>query len=99
PTLLHPPFPTRRSSDLRLRNRHLALLFDSVVEGAPAGDTLSNGATDASRFELRPRCAEYGLRRTKALNQLSCVPGPQTGYQPQRDRKSTRLNSSHVSVS
>src|SRR5699024_12272491 len=87
-----PPFPTRRSSDLGLRP---ACLSEEVVR-------------DISSLKDEP---EWMLeRRLKALKLFDRKPLPTWGPDVSgiafedikyfvRDRKSTRLNSSHVSIS
>src|SRR5690606_40592166 len=82
-----PSFPTRRSSDLR---------------GAPSGGGAPRLPAGA-RGEVRERRAGADRRDQEGLAQ----PGPDPGrFRPARtrprlcrDRKSTRLNSSHVKIS
>src|SRR5207249_11214501 len=94
-----PPFPTRRSSDLRPD------LTDSLKEGT------SGAGTGHARQRLRAALviSEIALAVVlvvgaglliRSLWRLRAV---NPGFDPQglvtRDRKSTRLNSSHVSIS
>src|SRR5690606_40584425 len=88
-------FPTRRSSDL-----HLLEPLTDLVEAAPSGDRAAVALENTVRIEVlrlgdrhdarvddrEPELVEHG-RRTHERVQLL------------RDRKSTRLNSSHVKIS
>src|SRR5699024_12059571 len=99
PSLLIAPsfFPTRRSSDLRLE-------YITITDVTMTGDL-----HDASVFytvrgenvgdEPDLEAAAEALHR--ARGQLRKIVGEQLGvrFTPTLDRKSTRLNSSHVSIS
>src|SRR5690606_39285467 len=96
PSVVH-PFPTRRSSDLAAREALMA----EVRSGLAQVENLLREAADASgdkASELRESALE-GLRRASdVLNdaQDSVVRHSRAAA---RDRKSTRLNSSHVKIS
>src|SRR5439155_23013786 len=77
-------FPTRRSSDLVGRDRGRARR--EVGEGPPHR---------SDRHDRDGRKAEEDLRQWEVLEHLAC----QSFHWLTRDRKSTRLNSSHVAIS
>src|SRR5690606_41735138 len=85
PRHLH-SFPTRRSSDLR---HHADVAVITLVAGAGHG-------------QLDQRHADIGLaagsRGGEVFGQLCRIEALKAG-QADRDRKSTRLNSSHVKIS
>src|SRR5690606_41488445 len=79
-----PPFPTRRSSDLNARaNRELLKPVRAIAE--------AHGATPA-------QIALAWVHQQASVRQMTVVPVPGTRKRS-RDRKSTRLNSSHVKIS
>src|SRR5690606_41673400 len=84
-----PPFPTRRSSDLIERGRGLVMVADSLDALAAAidgGDASGASARLPTRlFSTKRACASCGT----SFPELD----------PRLDRKSTRLNSSHVKIS
>src|SRR5207249_10845119 len=83
-----PPFPTRRSSDLSYRARHplaVSSRCSSAVFVPPAAAHASTSARNAS--------TAVGHRRPRP----PC--GRSSSASRRQDRKSTRLNSSHVSIS
>src|SRR5207249_11063395 len=91
PPLL-PPFPTRRSSDL------CAFLgeepsFCSTLAPGPAANQY-DFAIESSHVSIPPY--------NKLCHKIDTAPGNLQEYHrctPSQDRKSTRLNSSHVSIS
>src|SRR5207249_12152217 len=90
-----PPFPTRRSSDLKRGRDRAIIVADACLPAqAPLGGRHtavgSSGASSAI-------CPVGGAAVSSAA---SCVRSPVGGVpRCPRDRKSTRLNSSHVSIS
>src|SRR5690606_41587077 len=83
-----PSFPTRRSSDLPS-----GCVGPELVMRPPAGTSPDPGRSRMG-YEKRSRSSGGPLHR----------PGPHVGHhpnggRPDRDRKSTRLNSSHVKIS
>src|SRR5699024_12450615 len=92
-----PPFPTRRSSDLDVYEQrtdaYVAQLngldeaFMETVQSSPRQDIVFGGRFAYSYFIHR-----YGLTYETVYHTCSAESDP-------RDRKSTRLNSSHVSIS
>src|SRR5690606_41841656 len=81
-----PSFPTRRSSDLGLRGGLVAVEGIGVLHGEFAA---------AHQAEARPALvAEFGLDMVEIHRQLAPAVDLVAG-----DRKSTRLNSSHVKIS
>src|SRR5207249_6814400 len=83
----HHSFPTRRSSDLRRRRRSSARLRKCWC---------GVGAAKWKRARSQVRSAAGRLRRKTPLSPRAFSPTRRSG---RRDRKSTRLNSSHVSIS
>src|SRR5699024_12800419 len=90
-----PPVPTRRSSDLTPPCR------------CPSSRTWLPPATPPATSASCPSCTTWGGCTTSsttrpcsrcARNSTTTSAGARTGSQT-RDRKSTRLNSSHVSIS
>src|SRR5690606_42126361 len=92
-----PPSPTRRSSDLRLRHGRLPRLRGARREGA--GSMSAEGydyivaGGGSSGCLVAARLAGAGARV------LLLEAGPDDRNPLIRDRKSTRLNSSHVKIS
>src|SRR5699024_12795623 len=92
--LLLPSFPSRRSSDLSVR--FMAPRVSSIVP---------NPYTTTSRSE-EPRCPEarhrmyaQGECADRMRREGTMLEGDGNTRSTERDRKSTRLNSSHVSIS
>src|SRR5207249_9125014 len=85
--LLH-SFPTRRSSDLLLAVHQRAGPFDSAQRAVVSVGEIN--------FPIRAGCntEEIGCGR-----ECGAVRSVASGQPSHRDRKSTRLNSSHVSIS
>src|SRR5690606_39837458 len=88
PTAL-PPSPTRRSSDLRESHARNPRHVCRPDRRHPEGD-LDPGIADLAPVERH--AGEAGRRRGHALEE-------QVRRIPHEDRKSTRLNSSHVKIS
>src|SRR5207245_5393503 len=86
---LHPPhrhsFPTRRSSDL-------ALWCDRTDHSSCSSRPISSSRFTSS--ELSPMCCLVNVD-----HRPSCTNESTISALPMRDRKSTRLNSSHGSIS
>src|SRR5690606_42158733 len=92
-----PPFPTRRSSDLACRAAEVFKGFGGDFREALAvvlgGDAFPlHGAVFFLGF-----VHDYVLERTRALQLPQHIGHADTGKH--QDRKSTRLNSSHVKIS
>src|SRR5690606_41371178 len=88
------PFPTRRSSDLSERARNLRDLEDlELVADLDVVVALQGQAALEALLDLADVVLE-------ALERVE-LPGPDDGVvaQQAQDRKSTRLNSSHVKIS
>src|SRR5690606_41309472 len=93
------PFPTRRSSDL-------------LAAAAEEGDSMiwlhvldvDSGHVQRCDVEVgTPACIEWDadgerIRVVQAHNGLQRLVAVQPGREPELDRKSTRLNSSHVKI-
>src|SRR5207249_12043040 len=99
PTLDLPSFPTRRSSDLQHDGNGPVLVVDGLAAGDEVDDAepavSERGAAarrDVLALAVGPAMGERTSHRAKRLGIDGAVP-------VQRDRKSTRLNSSHVSIS
>src|SRR5207302_7056581 len=94
PRVLH-SFPTRRSSDLRLPLVKESLRM--LVEQLGPHDTVAIAVyAGASGTVLEPTNDKAAIRA--ALDRLEAG-GSTNGAAGVRDRKSTRLNSSHVKIS
>src|SRR5207253_6099089 len=93
-----PPFPTRRSSDLRI---HAKLRQNLAVDGARL-DALFSCIDDPGTPTPRhkPGCGmlEEAIACFKASPGTTAVIGDKL-TDLEADRKSTRLNSSHVAIS
>src|SRR5205807_10218522 len=85
-------FPTRRSSDLR--RRRAARLRSQLHSTLPIGGHEST----ATHPTARPR-APSGSRSTRPCVRASDRPADGAPSAHSRDRKSTRLNSSHLVIS
>src|SRR5207253_11239700 len=83
-------FPTRRSSDLTARTRHSAAHLHRIERGA-GGDTLMRTAVIAGN--------DVGDVRSMSAIARRCNDGRSAVNRIRIDRKSTRLNSSHVAIS
>src|SRR5690606_39532495 len=80
-------FPTRRSSDLSAHCRRRSLRRARTRRSPQRGrDTRETTPTSARRRPSPDRCARRG-------------PAPESASDERADRKSTRLNSSHVKIS
>src|SRR5690606_39490364 len=92
-------FPTRRSSDLRPRIRdrlaHLVLFADAQVRVAAAAPGPCAGA-ETGREQLRSLAICRAARQGNGAHAALADAGEDR--RPFRDRKSTRLNSSHVKI-
>src|SRR5207249_10538541 len=91
-------FPTRRSSDLVERSLS-SVHFPAEDRGAEGkgGVRLANDLFGQEE-RLRGRCPWIEIYRRKFQMQVA-APRRRIGIIGHRDRKSTRLNSSHVSIS
>src|SRR5699024_12268516 len=89
--LLHlPSFPTRRSSDLVADEGHQGALGQLGAQGLLVA---VEGDVRAQRLGVEARVPQCGL------GDAWQILGEQARGLPAPDRKSTRLNSSHVSIS
>src|SRR5438477_7857260 len=82
-------FPTRRSSDLKISDACLALWCE-ILKQVPGAQLRVVGVPGRSAEDVFRKCIEsHGVdpRRIETLARIA------------RDRKSTRLNSSHMSIS
>src|SRR5690606_41889646 len=80
-----PAFPTRRSSDLGSSG--------SVPRGVPSAPTVSFSTRASACFNRRSQCSRSASPRSYMVMLSS------SSTSPRSDRKSTRLNSSHVKIS
>src|SRR5437870_3968294 len=87
------PSPTRRSSDLRSACR------SSAGRSARRRSCASAMPTNAPRSGTRGAPSSCTTRRRPTSRRHPCCRSPAIGSMPRRDRKSTRLNSSHVAIS
>src|SRR5207249_10537357 len=88
-------FPTRRSSDLELNVMHI------TVDGKPIDD-LGRSSSDVQRctdVALDNANIEFHFDNLESRPRLSVAAHPVAVALSEVDRKSTRLNSSHVSIS
>src|SRR5699024_12776403 len=94
PRDLH-PFPTRRSSDLAVLSSADRSQVDRELNGKleDAGDRRAGALAKAAGYRLDPASAIRRVRGATKDRRVGLRPAPDT------DRKSTRLNSSHVSTS
>src|SRR5690348_17583153 len=81
-------FPTRRSSDLHRRENDRGALVRNSGNGVTGGD--------CGYFDRGGDC--FGARQTRAGRELARPRLVRKQFR-RRDRKSTRLNSSHPSIS
>src|SRR5439155_22804620 len=89
-------FPTRRSSDLysgprfheEMRDLGLTDLFESTVVSCEIG-----------YMKPHPRIFQYALKSLGAAAEETAMVGDSLHADVEGDRKSTRLNSSHVAIS
>src|SRR5690606_41116276 len=91
-----PPFPTRRSSDLRKAVEANTLHFrqaEPAEENIPVLVNSSSAATDERVNIERARLAQVLREQRLRIKTL------QSAHRDAVDRKSTRLNSSHVKIS
>src|SRR5207249_11382348 len=84
------PFTTRRSSDLDKGERHQRIV-EFLVRRDPERITRDGVRYGAGEEHV---IREDGARGEGAAHRITC-----SSPAPYRDRKSTRLNSSHVSIS
>src|SRR5207302_10957740 len=82
-----PSFPTRRSSDLVLGVQLLGLLLQAAVQGDRAGHRLAEERDGLVALQEEAEGPPGQLEATRPSRSSA------------RDRKSTRLNSSHVKIS
>src|SRR6266496_6814401 len=77
------------------------IVFDDMGEILPGGRVLPRTARPASGFPPRreERARALAMRQIRSATASNFVPGPPGRSHPHRDRKSTRLNSSHVEIS
>src|SRR5207249_9748367 len=95
PPRSHTPFPTRRSSDLARLAGDEGLLAVIAPASLRGGDGSSGSLFDDTRIAvLTPREAK-GME----FDHVIVVEPAQIVDEAAEDRKSTRLNSSHVSIS
>src|SRR5690606_40582647 len=89
-------FPTRRSSDLLNKHRTLPLIVvsehDGLVLHPDIATDLARDLTGLASVATATKTAAWGLS-SELGKEWSCYNGAI------RDRKSTRLNSSHVKIS
>src|SRR5207253_8342116 len=85
-----PSFPTRRSSDLRQRPRQAARVHGPHRQQRHLRQGPPSGVADAGT---------EGPRRSREVEVLQHEGGHLLAERSSRDRKSTRLNSSHVAIS
>src|SRR5690606_41376105 len=94
-----PSLPTRRSSDLAGVDRN-SIVIDRVARRAVVSAEPLAGATFATYRELEQRAAatmtDWEIRLSPPVLALSEITFD--GEEPDEDRKSTRLNSSHVKI-
>src|SRR5690606_42145481 len=96
--ILH-SFPTRRSSDLVVGHRHRVELADRILAVEDAARILPGHGR--AGLDLRPGNLRPGALAQAALGDEVVDPALAFGVAgvPVLDRKSTRLNSSHVKIS
>src|SRR5204862_2814054 len=92
------PFPTRRSSDLsrefvRGQSQAMQAVYTIVDQVAQSDSTsvLIEGESGTGKELIAHWIHELSARREKPMLEVNCAAIP--------DRKSTRLNSSHVEIS
>src|SRR5207249_12299664 len=89
-----PPFPTRRSSDLA---------FGDADDDATAGRRNFAAPDRARRIQAYPVAGHTGphttVRQASVSRDVECSQRARERLGDDQDRKSTRLNSSHVSIS
>src|SRR5207249_6843519 len=89
------PFPTRRSSDLEMAAPPGAIEARKIPEEMGTGSASpSKGKGSAARGALPRAIVDSGSRREEWVSFQGT-----TQFPTSQDRKSTRLNSSHVSIS
>src|SRR5205814_4490670 len=94
PPPLHPhSFPTRRSSDLILAAIAIPNLL-TAMQRSKQKRTMADLRTIATAWEARAT----DLNKYNAAGAIS-IPGNSAGLTNLADRKSTRLNSSHLGIS
>src|SRR5690606_40297980 len=84
-------FPTRRSSDLQATM--------TEYESAQAWTTLSTTADAAAVFNSGKGPIRSASRPSTGANRMTAIDEMASAKPTLRDRKSTRLNSSHVKIS
>src|SRR5699024_12249553 len=88
----HPPCPTRRSSDLQRQEPEPPALAQPAPESEDAGGRHEGKQTEfVHGSHRRGQCRALGETGDSGEEALT--------HRIRRDRKSTRLNSSHVSIS
>src|SRR5207253_10769204 len=92
-------FPTRRSSDLKQRPDIRAPLAAFVATGDPVAGVLARQTRSGCGADLFIYSHPSGNRKTKCRTRGKNPENATTGFaRDLRDRKSTRLNSSHVAI-
>src|SRR5690606_40937504 len=86
-----PSFPTRRSSDLHVEEPRAEPLAGLALEDEPAGR--------AGRRHLEPATEEPTAAAHRTATHQPPAQHRRALGRPGQDRKSTRLNSSHVKIS
>src|SRR5690606_41668787 len=91
-----PSFPTRRSSDLLDAARKTVLVFG----GSQGGRSINNAVVEAAPALLARGDVQI-VHQTGKIHfaDVAARAGVVDGAPPLADRKSTRLNSSHVKIS
>src|SRR5207244_12250856 len=90
-----PPFPSRRSSDLKTPNFGTTQAFVGYAENLPANDRTKNRGNYVPRH-----CPWLAFSDIVESRDTSTFPQTEQGFANlPLDRKSTRLNSSHQIIS
>src|SRR5205085_6125818 len=99
PTSPHPPFPTRRSSDLANSSRSTTATRAADGRSADATDGVRNDAAERLRLDQRRADATVEHRAGRGNGDRERLGDVERDVLFERDRKSTRLNSSHSQIS
>src|SRR5690606_41011478 len=92
-------FPTRRSSDLCMKYFSDEIRLVAGIAAASLAIVLSSAAPHVSAQDARTQALERSIRQLEASLQAVRNELEQVKAESARDRKSTRLNSSHVKIS